>query len=228
MYRPDRAEVMLMETRINVGCGQTPITGWINFDNSLSLRLSKIPIIPLLLAKLGLLDGSQSEFIRFAHNNGISYGDAAKGLPLKPGSAGVIYSSHMLEHLDRDRAAKFIAEAFRLLRPGGFIRIAVPDLRKLVMEYVESGDANGFLEATLLCCPDPRTLWQRIRLLLTGPRNHRWMYDGESLVHLLRMHGFVSPEVLQPGCTRIPEPGALDLRERAEQSVYVEAEKPAK
>jgi hypothetical protein len=92
---------------------------------------------------------------------------------------------------------------------------------------VESGDADGFLEATLLCCPDPRMLWQRIRLILTGLRNHRWMYDGDSLMHLLRMHGFVNPEMLQPGRTRIPEPGALDLKERAEQSVYVEAEKPA-
>ena len=54
------------------------------------------------------------------------------------------------------------------------------------------------------------------------------MHDSDSSVHLLRMHGFVNPEEMHPGCTRIPEPGALNLRERAKQSVYVEAEKPAK
>ena len=38
----------------------------------------------------------------------------------------------MLEHLDSDEADMFLKEAFRLLRRGGLIRIAVPDIRKQV------------------------------------------------------------------------------------------------
>lgn len=43
--------------RINIGCGQTPTNGWENFDNSFSLRLSKIPLLPDILNRLGFLEG---------------------------------------------------------------------------------------------------------------------------------------------------------------------------
>jgi hypothetical protein len=52
------------------------------------------------------------------------------------------------------------------------------------------------------------------------------MYDGHSLCRLLNKHGFVNAAVISPGETRIPNPGALDLYERASESVYVEAEAP--
>lgn len=74
-------ENFTMEIRINIGCGQTPTKGWRNFDNSLSLRLSKIPLLPDLLQKLGFLESSQQQFIQFAREHDIEYGDATKGLP---------------------------------------------------------------------------------------------------------------------------------------------------
>ena len=139
--------------RINIGCGQTPTSGWKNFDNSLSLRLSKIPLIPDILHRLGFLEGSQYQFIKFARENDIEYGDATKGLPLANESCEVVYSSHMLEHLGRNGADKFFKEAYRVLYPNGIIRIAVPDIRKQIEQYNESGDADAFLEATHMCAP---------------------------------------------------------------------------
>jgi len=67
------------------------------------------------------------------------------------------------------------------------------------------------------------SLW---RALLVGDRHHAWMYDGRSLSRLLADHGFLGPGVLAPGETTIADPGALDLCERADESVYVEARKP--
>jgi len=52
------------------------------------------------------------------------------------------------------------------------------------------------------------------------------MYDGNSLSKLLEKNGFAEADVLPPGETIIPEPGALDLEERSSESVYVEAKKP--
>jgi predicted SAM-dependent methyltransferase len=211
--------------RINIGCGQTPTKGWRNYDNSLSLRLARIPILPSILCKLNIIENSQYQFIRFARANQIEYVDGRKRLPIPDASVEVLYSSHMLEHLDRNEAARFLKEAVRVLRPGGIIRIAVPDLKKLVVQYCESGDADTFIEATYLCVSRPRSFAQRLRLLLVGARHHQWMYDGNSLCRLLMAHGFLRAEVLPAGQTKIHLHEPLDLWERASESIYVEAEK---
>lgn len=212
--------------RINVGCGQTPTKGWRNFDNSLSLRLTKIPFLPELLHNARILEASQYQFIHFAHSNSIEHGDVTKGLPLSDGSVDVLYSSHMLEHLDREEASLFLKEARRVLCSGGIIRLAVPDLHKHVQQYIASEDADAFIASTLLCQPRPRTIVQRLRVLLVGTRHHQWMYDGISLCRLLLAHGFVKAEVMPAGKTKIQAPEPLDLQERLSESVYVEAENP--
>jgi hypothetical protein len=51
------------------------------------------------------------------------------------------------------------------------------------------------------------------------------MYDGKSMLDFLTAEGFVGADVVPPGQTRISNPGALDLWERHEVTVYVEASK---
>lgn len=46
----------------------------------------------------------------------------------------------MLEHLHLSRARRFLLEARRILRPEGVVRIVVPDLKDLAMQYVNSPD----------------------------------------------------------------------------------------
>ena len=212
--------------RINVGCGDVPTNGWRNFDNSLSLRLSRIPVVPYLLFKIGLINASQYQFVKYAGLNEIEYADATKRLPLSDRSVDVLYSSHMLEHLDQTDATSFFKEARRVLRSGGIIRLAVPDLRKQVQQYIELGDADAFISAMQLTRPRPRTTAQRLKILLTGTRHHLWMYDGDSLCRLLVAHGFSDPHILEAGSTTIKKPGSLDLKERLADSVYVEAVNP--
>jgi predicted SAM-dependent methyltransferase len=215
-----------MALRINVGCGQTPTPNWRNFDNSLSLRLSRIPFLPELLVKFKLMNSYQYQLANCARKYNIEYGDVTKCLPLQDGSVDVIYCSHMIEHLDRNEVASFLKEAFRILRHGGRIRIVVPDLMKQIEEYKKSGDADVLIESTHLCELRPRSLLQRLRILLVGTRNHQWMYDGNSLSRLLQTHGFVKTEVMPAGQTKILAHEPLDLQERVAESVYVEAEKP--
>lgn len=209
--------------RVNVGCGQSPTKGWKNFDNSLSLKLSKIPLLPFFLRKIGFLDKAQYEFIKFARKNSIEYGDAVKGLPLSSGSVDVLYTSHMIEHLDRNEVLVFLKEAKRVICAGGVIRVAVPDINKQIQEYIELGDADAFISATHLTQPRPRTIVQRLKILLVGTRHHQWMYDGKSLSRLLVDQGFIDPVILSKGESTIDDPQDLDLRERDSESVYVEA-----
>ncbi len=212
--------------RVNVGCGQTPTPGWINFDNSLSVRLAKAPGLWWILGKLNALDPAQKQFIQFARTTQVRYADATRKIPLPDHSAEALYACHMLEHLDRYEALQFLAQARRVLRHNGVLRIAVPDIRRLVEQYLATGDADAFIEATHLTVNKAHTALQRLRCLIVGPRHHHWMYDGKSLCDLLSRTGFADSRVMPAGMTRIENPGDLELAERSSESVYVEALNP--
>lgn len=70
------------------------------------------------------------------------------GLPFPDQICDVVYHSHVLEHFQVDDGKRFMAECFRVLRPGGFLRVAVPDLEQICrlyldsLEKVEAGDAG--------------------------------------------------------------------------------------
>ena len=113
--------------RLNIGCGMSPTPGWRNLDNSLSVRLSKYVGSSVLL-KMKLIDTPSLRYIEFCKLHNIKWANASKRIPADSGEVEVIYSSHMLEHMDRFEAALFLREAHRVLRPGGIIRIVVPDI----------------------------------------------------------------------------------------------------
>ena len=47
----------------------------------------------------------------------------------------VVYHSQVLEHFPKDAAPDFIAECYRILKPGGILRIVLPDLQNIITEY---------------------------------------------------------------------------------------------
>jgi predicted SAM-dependent methyltransferase len=68
-----------------------------------------------------------------------------KGVPFDADSFEVVYHSHVLEHFPKAEALSFIKECYRVLKPGGIIRIAVPDLEQIVNNYnrlLAAGKAN--------------------------------------------------------------------------------------
>ncbi|HWA27691.1 MAG TPA: methyltransferase domain-containing protein [Lacunisphaera sp.] len=75
--------------------------------------------------------------------------DARGGLPFAAASVDVVYHAHMLEHLDAMAARNFLAECHRVLRPGGILRVVVPDLEGIAQSYLrelaavrQGGDAT--------------------------------------------------------------------------------------
>lgn len=212
-----------MAVRLNIGCGMAPTTGWINYDNSPAVWMARWPALLRLLRGIGLLDADNIEFAEFCRRHGVRYANAVSRIPHPDATVDVIYSSHMIEHLDRREARQFLSECRRVLKPGGVLRIVVPDLRVTVNDYVAKGNADIFLDHLQLALDKPHGLKRRLRHLLVGDRNHHWLYDKKSISRLLTANGFDEVEVLQPGQTRMAEPGELNLAERVGESVFVEA-----
>ncbi len=75
--------------------------------------------------------------------------DLSRGIPLPDATCDVVYHAAVLEHIRRSDAELFLAECFRVLKPGGIIRVGVPDLEKICQLYLSKLTAvlNGDQEA---------------------------------------------------------------------------------
>lgn len=92
------------------------------------------------LLNLGCGERRHSDWINVdftSHSPEVLAHDLKKPLPFPEGEFDAVYHSHVLEHLPRPAAPGFLAECRRVLRPGGVIRVAVPDLERIVRTYLE-------------------------------------------------------------------------------------------
>lgn len=67
-------------------------------------------------------------------------------LPIEESSAHIVYSSYVLEHVTDGACQYFLGEANRVLVPGGFLRIVVPDI-DIYYEAFQAGDREFFFKA---------------------------------------------------------------------------------
>ena len=108
----------------------------------------------------------------------------------------------------------------RVLRAGGVLRLAVPDLRKFVADYLASDDAMA-----------SHRFVRRLQLhstyhdLFHPGAHHRQMFDCKSLCQMLRTAGFANPEEKPFGESRIPQIAEVEMKIRRQESLYVECVK---
>jgi predicted SAM-dependent methyltransferase len=73
--------------------------------------------------------------------DGVIAHDLSQGIPLPNDVCDVVYHSDVLEHIRRSDALPFMQECYRVLKPGGILRIAVPDLEEICRVYLKKLDA---------------------------------------------------------------------------------------
>jgi hypothetical protein len=62
--------------------------------------------------------------------------DLRHRLPFPSAAFDVVYHSHVLEHLAKNEAPRFIDECSRVLKRGGVLRVVVPDLMTIAKQYL--------------------------------------------------------------------------------------------
>ena len=111
-----------MVNLINLACGQTFDSRWINLD-------------------------------QYASSEKVQTHDLRASLPFLNNFADAIYCSHFLEHLDDKMADKFLSECLRCLKPGGVLRVVVPDFERMAKDYlkilskIETGETRSIEHA---------------------------------------------------------------------------------
>lgn len=105
-------------TVLHVGCGGAPLPPWLasHVETRLDISPECKPDIVASMADLGDI-----------------------------GPFDVVFSSHSLEHLWPHDAQKSLNEAHRVLKPGGYVAIFVPDLEGVepTNEVIAYGSAGG-------------------------------------------------------------------------------------
>jgi predicted SAM-dependent methyltransferase len=103
-------------------------------------------ILPYLNLGCGTQFSPQWTNVDFSKTgDGVVVHNLLEGIPFGDNTFEVVYHSHVLEHFTKDDAIKYIAECYRVLKPNGIIRIAVPDLEQIVNNYnrlLTSGKAD--------------------------------------------------------------------------------------
>lgn len=201
---------------INLGCGLSIAPGWINIDNSPNAWLSKHPLLKWSLWKFRIISDYH---YRVNWPRSIEVYNLKKPLSYGDSSIDYVYTSHFLEHLEYKDAQRLIREVIRVLKPGGVIRIVVPDLAIGAKQYLASLQAKS---DGAKAAPD---FLNWLQLSKPGVRDpHQWMYDAPSLTAMLREAGFTNVVVCEYRKGRVPDCEILD--NRPEDSLHLEAEKP--
>lgn len=100
-----------MAIRVNLGSGTVPLEGFVNVD-----ALPDAPGVDVVA-------------------------DISKPLPFDDASADMVYAVHVLEHFATDDVPALLADWRRVIRPGGELLVAVPDLELIARTLM---DRNGW------------------------------------------------------------------------------------
>jgi len=151
------------------------------------------------------IDWLNVDFVQ--HNDRVVFVDCSRPLPFSDASFDYVFSEHLLEHLDYPTGYALLSEFRRILRPGGCVRIATPNLAFLIALYrpEKSNLQQRYVAWSALRWPgvaqptDTFVINHFVRAW-----GHQFIYDPTTLAATLHSVGFKSIRFLAPGSSDDP------------------------
>lgn len=146
--------------------------------------------------------------------------DISKGLPIESDSLDYAVSIHSLPEIPYPALVPTLAELRRVLKPGGVLRVALPDLDRGIAAY-QRGDKDYFL------IPDDevKSIGAKFIVQMLWYGYTRLLFTHDFITEMLLKAGFTKVECCAHKVTRTPWPEITDLDNREEESLFVEATK---
>jgi SAM-dependent methyltransferase len=147
--------------------------------------------------------------------------DIRDGLPLPGESIEYAVSIHALPEIAYDDLVPALAELRRVLKPGGVLRLGLPDLEKGVDAY-RRGDRDYF---ALVPDEDAQTIGAKLVTQLVWYGYVRTLFVRDFVEEALRKAGFREVHHVGYRETRSSYPDIVELDNREAESLFVEAVK---
>ena len=134
---------------------------------------------------------------------GAVYLDASQPFPLPSAAFDYVFSEHVIEHIEFEEAALMLSESERVLKSGGRIRLATPDLAQIIALYVQpKAPAQQAYIRWIMDSFRPQigeyNPAQVINQSFHGWR-HKFIYDEPTLTKALAEAGFTAVTRVKPG-----------------------------
>jgi len=147
------------------------------------------------------------------------YLDVRRPFPFPDESFDLVFSEHMLEHLEYEEGLRCLVECRRVLRPGGRIRIATPSLERIAWLYDDqlSDVQRRYLRwaADSFVPEAEEALAGFVVNNFMRAWGHRFVYDRDTLRHALSAAEFLDIEERHVG--ESPEPALAGLERHLEE-----------
>jgi predicted SAM-dependent methyltransferase len=211
---------------INLGCGFTGHNDWINVDWGVLSIINKFPVLKKVIFSLNIVPKNYNR----TWPKNLRLINLRKRFPFSDNSIDYIYTAHFIEHLEKHEAIKLFKQCYRSLKPGGTIRILVPDLDIVSRQYIESDDKirkveilNNHFYGLIEKKDVAPTFYER--MLLWFARGHKWLYNFEYMKRNLMLAGFEDQKIKRCQFQQGETPNIDFLDNYPDHTLYVEAKK---